>query len=175
MALAPTLWRTCRVLANPLRLRCLQVVLRQPGPSVSGPVASQYLRDLQARGMIAVTRRSRWVCYDGRPDPSVAHAAALLAAMRMVLEGPSFSPRHTQRLLKGFTHPRRLAILRVLDRSSPLRFAALARATGISEPALARHLRKLETCGLVMRLDEAWAMAGGLPPLALHLLRENRG
>ena len=34
-SLAPTLWRTCRVLANPNRLRCLKAVLK---PKLPGAV-----------------------------------------------------------------------------------------------------------------------------------------
>ena len=184
MNLIPTMWRTCRVLANPLRLRCLQAVLRQPGRFVSElaketrlpvPVASQYLRDLQARGLISVERRSRWTFYGDTPDPSVGHAAPLLAAMRVALADNSFSPKQAQRTLQGFTHPRRIAVLRLLARSDPLDFTEIHRATGISKPALLRHLDKLEACGLVRRQDADWAIARGLPVLAQRLLLEACG
>ena len=56
----PTLWRTCRVLANRKRLQTLALLIRQPNQTVSAvaermslsmPAASQYLRALEARGL----------------------------------------------------------------------------------------------------------------------------
>ena len=184
MNLIPTMWRTCRVLANPQRRRCLQAVLRKPGRFVSElaaevrlpvPVASQYLRDLQARGMISVERRSRWTYYGDTPDLSVGHAAPLLAAMRTVLTEGTMLSKQTQRTLQGFTHPRRIAVLRVLARSEPLCISDIRRATGISEPALLRHLRKLESCGLVQRQEDDWSIVRELPVLAQRLLLEACG
>ena len=52
-ALQPTLWRTCRVLANRTRLQIFGLLRRQPNQTVSAvaqhlklslPVASQYSR-----------------------------------------------------------------------------------------------------------------------------------
>ena len=184
MTLIPTMWRTCRVLANPLRLRCLQAVLRQPDRFVSAlakearlsvPVASQYLRDLQARGLLSVERRSRWTFYGDTPDPSVGHAAPLLAAIRIILAEDEVLSKQTQRILQGFSHPRRIVILRLLARSDPLCLTAIRRATGISEPALLRHLRKLEADNLIQRQDVQWAIARDLPVLAQRLLLEACG
>ncbi|MEI8242750.1 MAG: winged helix-turn-helix domain-containing protein [bacterium] len=184
MTLIPTMWRTCRVLANPQRLRCLQAVLRKPNRYVSElakelrepvPVVSQYLRDLQARGMISVVRRSRWVFYGDSPDETVGHAAPLLAAMRLVLSEKPLMPRQIELILQGFTHSRRIAVLRVLARSEPQRIATVRRATGISEPALLRHLRKLEACGIVRRQVDHWTIARDLPVLAQRLLLEACG
>ena len=181
MTLIPTIWRTCRVLANPARLRCLQAVLRQPGRFVSElapeahlsvPVASQYLRDLQARGLISVERRSRWTFYGDQPDGSVGHAAPVLAAMRAVLAINALVTKPTQRTLQGFSHPRRLVVLRLLARSDARGICDLRRATGISEPALLRHLRKLEGCGLVRRQEEKWMITNELSILAQRLLLE---
>ncbi|MEO5368060.1 MAG: ArsR family transcriptional regulator [Magnetococcus sp. WYHC-3] len=184
MTLIPTMWRTCRVLANQQRLRCLQAVLRKPNRFVSAlakelrepvPVVSQYLRDLQARGMLSVERRSRWVFYGDIPDATVGHAAPLLAAMRLVLTKDAPPLPHIQRILQGFTHPRRIAVLRVLARSEPQCISAIRRATSISEPALLRHLRKLEACGLVRRQEDQWTVERGLPVLAQRLLLEACG
>ena len=61
--LIPTMWRTCRVLANPQRLRSLWQIGIHPGQCVSDiakatkqriGVASQYLRDLQSRGILCI-------------------------------------------------------------------------------------------------------------------------
>ena len=78
MALSPTLWRTCRVLAGGTRLALLRRVIKHPGLSVSELVAaekidlaraSQELRRLQARGIVDVEREGRRVRYFPEPDP----------------------------------------------------------------------------------------------------------
>ena len=90
-SLNPTLWRTCRVLANEKRLLCLKAVLEQPGRSVgelaervciSEALASELLRALQARGLIQANRQSRWVYYSPKPDPMVVDARPLLEVLR---------------------------------------------------------------------------------------------
>jgi DNA-binding transcriptional ArsR family regulator len=77
----PTVWRTCRMSGNPHRLRGLKAVLEEPSSAV-GEIAeqtrlsvchaSEYLRALQARGLIQASRVSRWMRYVARPDPLVA-------------------------------------------------------------------------------------------------------
>ena len=181
MSLSPTLWRTCRVLMNPLRLRCLDAVLREPGRCVSAiakevhlpvPVASQYLRDLQARGMLAVTRRSRWVFYSAGPDPSVEHADTLLVAIGIARVNREIPIDQVRAVLDGLAHPRRLAILHRLAQVRRSDFDGLRVATGISTPALWRHLDKLERCAWIQHGEAAWRIAGDLPPFARRLLAE---
>jgi DNA-binding transcriptional ArsR family regulator len=181
MKLIPTMWRTCRVLANGQRLRCLQAVLKRPGRFVSEvahelrvpvPVASQYLRDLQARGLISVERRSRWTFYGDRPDAAVGHAAPIVAAMKQALMKDALTPERVKNVLQGFTHPRRLMILGVLSPVKVLRVTDMRRATGISEPALLRHLRRLEVSGLVSCNDERWLLRLHQPAFAKQLLQE---
>ncbi len=64
----PTLWRTCRVLANPKRLACLRAVMGTPNLCVEEIAreagldevqGSMALRALQARGLIAAYRHLR--------------------------------------------------------------------------------------------------------------------
>ena len=84
-SLQPTLWRTCRVLANRTRLRMFHLLLHQPGQTVSAiaerlgltvPVASQNLRALEARGLLALSRSKSpenavaGVAEDGGDDPA---------------------------------------------------------------------------------------------------------
>jgi len=68
----PTLWRTCRVLANRTRLRIFRRLAQQPGQTVSDvarrlrlslPVTSQYLRALEARGLLSARRVGLRVTY----------------------------------------------------------------------------------------------------------------
>jgi len=94
--LNPTVWRTCRVLSHPGRLRLLQEVLRQPERSVSQLAedlsigvsdASQQLRRLQSRGLLKRTCRGLEVIYRPIPDPQVPSAKPLLLALQKTL-GP---------------------------------------------------------------------------------------
>ena len=89
--LNPTVWRTCRVLSHPGRLRLLQEVLRQPERSVSQLAedlsigvsdASQQLRRLQSRGLLKRTCRGLEVIYRPIPDPQVPSAKPLLLALQ---------------------------------------------------------------------------------------------
>src|SRR2546421_4014919 len=68
----PTLWRTCRVLANRKRLQMLALLIRQPNQTVSTvahqmrlslPAASQYLRALEGRGLLTCRRVGLQVGY----------------------------------------------------------------------------------------------------------------
>src|SRR5437870_8771631 len=79
----PTLWRTWRVLANRKRLQTLALLIRQPNQTVSAvaeriglstPAASQYLRALEARGLLTCRRVGRRVEY--RPSAGTSDGAA---------------------------------------------------------------------------------------------------
>src|SRR5437762_1309603 len=70
--LRPTLWRTCRVLANRTRLQIFALLVRRRSQTVSAiadrievplSVASQNLRALEARGLLEVRRSGRRVYY----------------------------------------------------------------------------------------------------------------
>lgn len=176
----PTVWRTCRVLANLRRLACLKAVLRNPGECVgtlaaSARVGETYaslaLRNLQARGLIAARRESRWVRYFPEPDPLVPAAAPILEGIREALLDEQLPAKEVAQILTAFTHPRRLALLRDLTHAGPTAFDALARSCGISPPALYRHLKKLERRSLVRAEQDVWSLARRPVPLAAVLLR----
>jgi hypothetical protein len=76
--MAPTLWRTCRVLANPKRLALIGALIGKPPQTVgavaascglSGAACSLGLRQIQARGLCRATRTGRWVSYALEADP----------------------------------------------------------------------------------------------------------
>ena len=176
----PAIWRTCRVLANPRRIACLKAVLKSPGACVGElaalahvgeTYASLALRSLQARGLIAARRESRWVRYFPEPDPLVPAAAAVLDGLRDALLCEQWPTKDVVRLLTAFTHPRRLTLLRDLQTAGPTAFAALVTACGISPPALYRHLKKLERRQLVRGEDDVWSLASRPCPLAAVFLR----
>lgn len=176
----PTIWRTCRVLANPRRIACLKAVLKSPGACVGElaalarvgeTYASLALRSLQARGLIAARRESRWVRYFPEPDPLVPAAAAVLNGLRDALLCAQWPTKDVVRLLTAFTHPRRLTLLSDLQTEGPTTFDALAQACRISPPALYRHLKKLERRQLVRGEDDVWSLASRPCPLAAVFLR----
>ncbi len=182
MSYHPTIWRTCRALANPRRLRCLRAVLRCPGLAV-GEVASAAklpqdqaslcLRALQARGLLHGARDGRWVRYYPLPDPLVPTAAPILAGVSRALAKGRVADRALIRCLTAFTHPRRLCILRLLKRGGAVTSGSLLRTGRMSEAALFRHLNKLAARGIVGETDGMWALQkkqGALEKVFLALL-----
>ena len=179
LPLAPTLWRTCRVLACPRRLAVLSAVIAQ-GPVCVKEVAricrmpentaTQYLRALQARGLLAANRQSRWVYYVPRADPSVQHAEVILVAVTKAFAHDEPADVMVAGLT-AYTHPRRLAMVRRLAvGAAPV--PALAQDTGISAPACYRHLEKLQSRAVVsVDLSGNWSLARPAPGLATTLLQ----
>src|SRR6266478_9641531 len=89
----PTLWRTCRVLANRKRLQILALLSRQPNQTVSTvarqmrlslPAASQYLRALEARGLLTCRRVELRVEYRLSAATTENAAGEILTALRML-------------------------------------------------------------------------------------------
>lgn len=157
--LRPTLWRTCRTLANRRRLRMLMLLDEHGEMSVSAMAremecqpsrASEALRALNARGLLRVRRSGRYVYYGIGGDPSVSDSVTLLRVVVPLLRtGPDALDR-VFRAVTAFTHPRRQRLIYELSRSE-MTLAELRRRTRISKPALRRHLQKLITRGMVER------------------------
>ena len=154
--LHPTLWRTCRVLANSVRLRVLQYVAERGETYVSETAracrlplssATMALRALQARGLLGVRREGLFVLYSARADDSVEHAAAVLAAVLQAFRRGD-APAEIMRAATAFTHVRRIRMVQALA-AQPEDVATLAVVCGISRPALYRHLDKLARRGVV--------------------------
>ncbi len=175
MALSPTLWRTGRVLAGATRLELLRGILGRPGQTVTGladsleislPRASQELRRLQSRGLVRATRQGLTVRYLPVPDPLVASAKPILAAMEAALAGTA--PGETDqiiRIAKAFSHARRLAIIEELQRG-PRSAQELCRLLRMSGMAAYRHLHLMEEAGLARREGRRWVFDPGSHPLA---------
>jgi DNA-binding transcriptional ArsR family regulator len=154
--LKPTLWRTCRVLANRTRLRILGLLVRQSPQSVSAvarclrlrlPLASQCLRALEARGLLVARRKERRTHYS-LANPPTAAPRELIATLRSAFKDDSSPVNSLFRLSTAFTHPRRLEIFRAV-RKHPSTLGQIQAATRISLPALSRHLGKLQARGFV--------------------------
>ncbi len=163
--LQPSLWRTCRILANESRIRCLKFVIEQPSSHVGAiaqalgiPIhhASQYLRALQSRGLLRATRQSRWVYYDANPDVLVPSAEPVLNAIREALFDESRGDRQIVHDLTAFTHPRRLSILTCLFKRESATSETLSTLTRVSQPAMSRHLKKLNDRELIRQDKDLW-------------------
>lgn len=177
--LHPTLWRTCRMLSGKTRLELLRRVINSPEQPVSAlahnlnlslPRASQELRRLQSRGLIQASRKGMNVLYRPVPDPLVATAAPLLQAMQESFRlHPEQEDEQAIRIAIGFSHVRRLVILRLLL-VGPMDTPTLEELAGMSRDALNRHLLKLQAAGLVKREGRSIHLERPPHPLARCLL-----
>lgn len=174
--LTPTLWRTCRVLAGPTRWRLLGRIIATPdrcvtelaeAEEVSEPRASQELRRLQSRGLVQMYRSGPWTRYRPVTDPKVASAKPLLAAVRKALV--DWPDEESRCVAKAFEHERRLKLVQVLQ--GGVRSGDDLRELGaLSRPALFRHIKALETGGMVQRVPGGWKLLANPHPLAKALL-----
>jgi DNA-binding transcriptional ArsR family regulator len=175
----PTLWRTCRVLANRKRLQILALSIRQPNQTVSAvagqmrlslPAASQYLRALEARGLLTCRRVGLRVEY--RPSAAAAEGAAgeILTALRRVFRRRAQPIEALFKLATAFTHPRRVEVFRAVKNGTDS-FGKLQTATHISARALSRHLAKLEARGFVKSGMEVYAVTDHAHPFGRVLAR----
>jgi DNA-binding transcriptional ArsR family regulator len=175
----PTLWRTCRVLANRKRLQTLALLIRQPNQTVSAvaermrlsmPTASQYLRALEARGLLTCRRVDRRVEY--RPPARASQGAAeeICKALRPVFRRRAQAIEPIFKLATGFTHPRRVEVFRALTNGADS-FAKLQAATKMPARALSRHLAKMEARGFVKKETALWVATVQRDPFGRVLAR----
>lgn len=176
----PTLWRTCRVLANTTRLRMLRHLISHPGKAVTEmaralkvpkAVASQYLRALNARGLLNARREGKWVYYSATGDKSVPASSLLLDAILQTFKAEKESVEMIFRLVTAFTHPRREKIYCALQGGGGQSLEQLRKKTGISRHALRRHLNKLQRRGFVRKSKETFECDIPDNPLAKVLAR----
>jgi DNA-binding MarR family transcriptional regulator len=164
--LRPTLWRTCRVLANRRRLRILGCLLQQPGQTVSAvshrlrlslSATSQCLRALEARGILVARRKGSYVSYHPGAGETAGQVAPLAAALRVVFEREPDPTGFVFRAATAFTHPRRVALVQALAGGAQT-LPQLHDRTKISVPALLRHLAKLEARGFLVCSDGVYTL-----------------
>ena len=162
--LAPTLWRTCRVLANRPRLRILHNLIWSPDQTVSQlaaalglsvSMASQYLRALNARSLLTTGRAGKNVYYKPASGTSVGGSGSLLTAIERTFATEKHPIGIIFRQATAFTHPRRVTIVKVL-RGNRLSKPELQSRTAISRRALTRHLQKLADRGFVENDGSKW-------------------
>ncbi len=175
----PTLWRTCRVLANRKRLQTLALLIRQPNQTVSAvaermslsmPAASQYLRALEARGLLTCRRVGRRVEYRLSAGTSKGAAEEIIKAVRLVFRRRAQPIEAIFKLATGFTHPRRIEVFRALTNGAHS-FTKLQAATKMPARAVSRHLAKLEARGFVKNEMALYVAALQRHPLGRVLAR----
>jgi len=159
--LQPTLWRTCRTLANQTRISLLVQLSRKQPQCVSElakqcsltlPVASQGLRALEARGLLKAERIRRRVEYRIPQAAGSGDLDELLLALSPLLRKNPVPDELIRKLATAFTHPTRIQIYRLLH-SGPQSDSAISREVRLSVMARWRHLRKLSSRGFI-RHDE---------------------
>ena len=177
MILTPTLWRTCRVLGNPTRLRLLRHIVQLKRASVqqlgnlenlTGTRASQELRRLQARGLVRAERDGRYVFYRPSPDPKVPSARPILEAAKLALD--NHPDDETARLAWAFGNQRRLDILHALQTGS-CDYETLNTRVAMPIATMFRHMQILASNGLVVRQDKIWKLTKAAHPLAKTMLK----
>ncbi len=94
----------------------------------------------------------------------------LLKALRRALLDANGSDSAIRYTLTGFTHPRRIVILSVLQERRAACAEELAASTQISLPALSRHLNKLAARQLVRYEKQEWCLIDPPNDLARTLL-----
>jgi len=171
--LHPTLWRTCRVLANRNRLRIFGCLLQQPDQTVTAvsnrlhlPVAvtSQYLRALEARSLLVARHKGSFVSYRVSDGETAGVVQPLVTALRVVFQRERDPIRIVFKLATAFTHPRRVAAAQALAGGAQT-LLELQDRTGISIPALMRHLAKLEARGFMVRGNRTYSLVSQRAPL----------
>ncbi len=176
--LRPTLWRTCRILANPIRLDLLRELFLAKELSVialatrSGlpeKTAGIYLRAISARGLISARPAGRWVFYTAKANPSVDHASVLLSIVRECCNA-GMANKEIIHYVTAFTHQRRIDIVTGLQQK-PMTVMEISLATQISPPALHRHLRKLLAREMVERSGKYYTLKIPKNPLGQALLQ----
>jgi DNA-binding transcriptional ArsR family regulator len=179
LSLRPTPWRTCRAIANRTRLDMFGLLVRHPGLTVSAAakelmqplsLTSEYLRALEARGLLISRRVGGRVEYRVNSADGARPASSLAIRLRLAFQRNSQPVDTIFKIATAFTHPRRIEIFRVLNRGSQT-LVELRLATRISRRAARRHLVKLEGRGFVVCRDGVYTVVGRLDKLRLEFAR----
>ena len=160
--LKPTLWRTARALANADRLNLMRLVANAKGAkgvselaleaNLPIPIASIYLRALNARGLISVIRSGSFVYYGTGSDRSLPVAVAIQGAFRRLFAKKKL-PSDWQDILlpslNAYSNQRRELMVRILSEHSGISFLEFHKRSGLCETSFLRHLRILVNAGIV--------------------------
>jgi DNA-binding transcriptional ArsR family regulator len=157
----------------------LALLIRQSGQTVSSvarqmrlslPAASQYLRALEARGLLTCRRVGLRVEYRPVAATTEGGGGAIATALRIPVGRSQQLPGVLFKLATAFTHPRRIEVYRAVKHGADS-FVRVQAATHISRRALARHLAKLEARGFVKKEGDVYAVTNHAHPLGRVLAR----
>lgn len=180
----PTLWRTCRIIANESRLQLLREIFEFPRQNVStlatsigltlGSTSNQ-LTLLCNEGFITPHRCGQQVLYDEVIPYAPFHIKQLQAALKKELL--SGSPLHAiYREATGLSHQRRIELVKRLS-TAPRSLEQLIDETVMSHSALSRHLKKLMARGYVSYSAKQYRLEtppGKLAKTLLQIIRRPR-
>ena len=171
--LRPTVWRTVRALLNESRLHLLRIIwiskgrktvsdlARDVGLSVS--TTSTYLRALNARGIISVSRNGSYVRYSNGTDRSLPEAQAIQDAFgNMFSRTAALSEDWAKVLiqkLRAYSHPRRIAIIQCIAKKNAIGFVEISKSVGIPQMSLFRHICVLQSSGLIAESEKGYSLA----------------
>jgi DNA-binding transcriptional ArsR family regulator len=157
------LWKQCRILANPVRLKVLAHLDQHPHQYVRSigdqfgmaeDVASKNLQLMASAGFLESERKGRYLFY------SLQKPNELLRPVLVEVRKAGENVDPVIQTLTALTHERRVAMVAVLTKGS-LDLDVLCRQTRISGMAAARHLDKLVRRGWVSVSDDQCRL---LPP-----------
>jgi DNA-binding transcriptional ArsR family regulator len=137
---------------------------------LSVPAASQYLRALEARGLLTYRRVGLRVEYRLSAAATSSAAAEIVTGLRFALSRRAQHIDTLFHLATAFTHPRRIEIFRAV-KDGVDSFRKLQAATHISARALSRHLTKLEARGFVKNQLRRYAVENPRYPFGRILAR----
>jgi len=146
----------------------VSVVAKRMGIPVS--VTSKYLRALNARGLLCASRSGADVRYRAVADRTVPGSAQLLEAILWTFQHEPQAEETIFRMSTAFTHPRRVAIIEMLEQGS-LSKVELRMRIGMSQAAAGRQLAKLADRGFVTSDSGGWRRVTQKHPLAAVLAR----
>lgn len=160
--LNPTLWRTCRMLANARRLRIIQQLIDKDPQTLtqlasacklSVPACSQYTRQITARGLCREIRKGRYAYFDLHADSSISYSSALLKSLTESLRHQKGNYKRQIADLTAYTHVSRIRILRHIFRYGTSQTTEMRYVLHISKPALIRHINKLIKRNLLQAVE----------------------
>ncbi len=155
-SLHPTLWRTCRALANIKRIELLYALFEHPNlcvfelaqaTDIRPEHASLHLRTLSSRGLIRQTRQKMRLICCADANRELEAPSLLLEALRACHKN-NMPAELILKQATAFTHRRRIEIIQAVSETGSSR-DALHNRTNISYSALTRNLNKLEARGFV--------------------------
>jgi DNA-binding transcriptional ArsR family regulator len=137
---------------------------------IATAAASQSLRALEARGLLAARRQGGRVYYHQPIQSRQATLRPVLRALRAGFRRDVGFAETVFRAATAFTHPRRIEVYRTLV-AGPNAERDIRAATRVSRFALVRHLTKLEARGLVRRERRQWVATQPADTFAAALAR----